>query len=65
MMALSGAAPPPQPAAAPQPVAPAATARNYDEAKIQIRLTNGKALVQVLFRKARVKILLYREFSSN
>ena len=57
MMALSGAVLPAQPAPVPQPAAPTATARNYDEAKIQIRLPNGKALVQVIFQFA---ILLHK-----
>jgi hypothetical protein len=48
-MGLSGTAPPAQAAPAPQPVQPPAPTRSYDEAKIQIRLTNGKALVQVCF----------------
>ena len=49
MAARNGEAPPALPAAhspAPVQAAPVA-ARSYDEAKIQIRLTNGKTLVQV------------------
>jgi hypothetical protein len=46
MQGLTGEAPP---AAAPVQAAPVVTPRSYDEAKIQVRLTNGKTLVQVHF----------------
>ena len=58
---VGSAAPPAQPAAHHQPVQAAAVpARSYDEAKIQVRLTNGKTLVQV---KKKLKILLRMDFT--
>jgi len=45
MQGLTGDAPP---AAAPVQTAPVVAPRRYDEAKIQVRLTNGKTLVQVI-----------------
>jgi hypothetical protein len=45
MQGHSGAAAPP--ASPHRPVQVAAPTRSYDEAKIQVRLTNGKTLVQV------------------
>ena len=49
LLAMTGGAQPEAPPkpAPPAPVAAAAPSRSYDEAKLQIRLTNGKALVQV------------------
>ena len=47
MQGLTGDAPP---AAAPVQAAPVVAPRSYDEAKIQVRLTNGKTLVQVILK---------------
>ena len=50
LLALTGGVEPEDALPKPAPPAPApaaAPSRSYDEAKLQIRLTNGKALVQV------------------